>query len=62
MKSAPRKKSPKKVGPKRPLTSYQKFIKVCAKTPEGKTRSGKEMIKWCAGKWRALSDAEKKKY
>lgn len=49
-------------GKKRPLSAYNKFVKKCSATPEAKTRSGKDMIKYCASQWRKLSDAEKAKY
>ncbi len=47
---------------KRPLSAYNKFVKKCSKTPEGLTRSGKDMMTYCASQWRKLSDAEKQKY
>ena len=55
-------KAKKASGKKRPLSAYNKFVKKCAATPEGKTRSGGDMIKHCASEWRKLSDAEKAKY
>lgn len=54
--------SKKAAGKKRPLSAYNKFVKKCAATPEGKTRSGKDMMKYCASEWRKLSDAEKAKH
>ena len=47
---------------KRPLSAYNKFVKKCSATPEGKTRSGKDMMKYCAAQWKKLSDAEKAKF
>lgn len=55
-------KAAKAAKPKRPLSAYNKFVKKCSQTPEGKTRSGKDMMRYCASKWRAMSEAEKAKY
>lgn len=57
-----KKKAKKAAGKKRPLSAYNKFVKKCAATPEAKTRSGKDMMKYCAAQWKKLSDAEKAKY
>nr|WRJ69454.1 hypothetical protein TetV2_00005 [Oceanusvirus sp.] len=66
-KSASSKKKPaaakkKSSASKRPLTSYQRFIKACSETAKGETRSGTDMFKWCAKKWNSMSKAEQDKY
>ena len=55
-------KKAKKPRSKRPLSAYNKFVKQCSKTPEGLTRSGKDMITYCASQWRKLSESEKLRY
>lgn len=49
-------------GKKRPMSAYNKFVRQCSQTDEAKTRSGKDMISYCAKQWRAMSDAEKQKW
>lgn len=55
-------KKAKASGKKRPLTRYNKFMQECSNTPEAKTRSGKDMMKYCAAQWRKLSDDEQAEY
>lgn len=56
------KKSRKSTGKKRAPSAYNKFVKKCAASPEGKTRSGTDMMKYCASQWKKLSDAQKASY
>lgn len=47
---------------KRKLSAYNKFVRECAKSASGHTRSGKDMMKHCAAKWKKLSVSEKAAY
>lgn len=55
-------KKAKKERKPRKLTAYNKFVRECSKSKEGKTRSGADMIKYCAKEWKKLSDAQKAAY
>jgi len=46
----------------RKLSAYNKFVRECAKSASGHTRSGKDMMKHCAAKWKKLSASEKASY
>ena len=52
----------KKTATKRKLSGYNKFVRSCAKTQQGSTRSGKDMMTYCASQWKKLSASEKAAY
>ena len=52
----------KKTATKRKLSGYNKFVRACAKTQSGTTRSGKDMMTYCASQWKKLSASEKASY
>ena len=46
----------------RKLSAYNKFVRECAKSASGHTRSGKDMMKHCAAQWKKLSASQKAAY